>query len=153
MSLRVDLVEAPADGTKAVEFLTGEFLPLVEEFWQRRGREFFRVDHWKLQALDFTQLWMDQRVILVMAYEDDKPAGFILAAQIQPLFYPQRQLHVDQWYDRSQEIEEAMFQYLLDHIKFLQVDALLVPDYGGKNPACLCTSLMRIRCTKVWFRS
>ena len=129
MTIRYDLIDPPADPTKAIEFLTTDFLPLVEEFWKAKGQKFFGVDQWSIQAPDFTQLWLNQSVVLIMAYEDDKPAGFIIAAHLQPLFYQQRQLQVDQWYGRTEEIQRGLFKYLFSNFKFFQAEALVVPEY------------------------
>ena len=134
MTIRYDLIEPPADPTKAIEFLTKDFLPLVDEFWNARGREYFGVEHWSIQAPDFTQLWLNQSVILILAYEDDKPAGFIIAAHLQPLFYQQRQLQVDQWYGRTEEIKKGLFKYLFDNFKFFRAELLTAPDYDGDIP-------------------
>lgn len=127
--LRYDYVEPSSDPLKATGFLTDNFLPLLDEFWTARGAEYYQAEHWDMQAVDFTHLWMNRTLVLIMAYDDDRPAGFILAAQIRPFLQARRALQIEQWYGQSAEVEAGLFKYLGEIFRFFQADSLVVPEY------------------------
>jgi hypothetical protein len=127
--LRYEYVEPSTETLKATDFLTGTFLPLLNEFWKSRGAEYYQAENWDMQAVDFTQLWMNKVLAIILAYDGDQPVGFILAAQVRPFLQARRRFQIEQWYGRSAEIEAGLFKHLGEIFKFFQAEVLVVPEY------------------------
>lgn len=131
MTTRYEYIEPPRDPKAATEFLAKNFLPLFDEFWEAQGREYYKQQNWDINALEFTRIWMDQTLVLLLAYEGDKSVGFILAAQLRPLLYDRGLLRIEQIYGQTPEIVSGLMEYLKTCIKFFRVGEVIVPSVPG----------------------
>jgi hypothetical protein len=127
MTIRYDAAELPNDPAKVVEFLTSKFLPIFNEFWEKQGRKFYGEDQPSFQHVNFTEMLLHKTLTLIMAYDEDQPVGFILAARIRPLVQAKRQFHIEAWYGRTPEIEAGLFDYVWGVFKLIQAEMLVVP--------------------------
>ena len=122
-----NLVEPIKDPKQATEFLAKNFLPLFNEYWEAEGQNHYGEKIWDIKAVDFTELWMRGTLTLILAKEGDSSVGFILGAILRPLLYETRLLRVETWYGRDLEIEQGMFEYLENGLKFMQINEILIP--------------------------
>lgn len=130
-AVKFDLIEPIKNPKEATEFLAKNFLPLFDEYWEAKGKDYYEAKIWDIKAIDFTELWMRGTLTLVLAKEDDKPVGFILGAILRPLLYDTRLLRIEAWYAKDQDIEYDMFTYLENGLKFMQVDEITIPEFGS----------------------
>lgn len=132
--MNVYFAEPPRDPAEGAKFLVEKFLPVFQEFWEKRGRTYYRTDQFDFQAADFTQMWLNKALILLLAEEAGEMRGFLLAAQLRPWLHDGRRLHVEAFYGRTPETEKALVTYLGEIFKYYQAEAVVIPRYDEVPP-------------------
>lgn len=129
-AMRYVFLEKPKTAEDVAHLLGNEIIPIFKEYWDNCGEKFhgrpFGFD--EQGSLSFMRAWVSGAVLMVMAYEDDKPVGFIVMAKLLPLLYQSSILHIDSYYGRSPEILRGLFNFLKSVLGVLSPDEVLVPE-------------------------
>lgn len=128
--MRYVFLEKPKTAEEVSRLLGQDIIPIFKEYWDNCGEKFhgrpFGFD--EQGSLSFMRAWVSGAVLLVMAYEDDKPAGFIVMAKLLPLLYQSSILHIDSYYGRTPEILRGLFDFLKSVLGVLSPDEIIIPD-------------------------
>jgi hypothetical protein len=124
------------DTGKAIEsigdVLTTKFLPLLDEFWKKRGKVYYGTERWSPNmAQGIINLIASRGFFLMLASENGEVKGFIFGMRFQHLMTDKVSLLVEAWYGHTSEVEEAMFKDLSSGLEFLQVDSITLPVYDS----------------------
>jgi hypothetical protein len=135
--IKYEYIEPKREPEQALKFLSEFLFPLIQDFWKETGSAYFKSEVWDLPIIEFAQFWMENKLIVITAEENSIPLGFLLGARVRPLLYQAQVLQVEIWYGKTEEVRQGLFKYLESVFKFLQVDRMLVPDFGKGIPEVL----------------
>jgi hypothetical protein len=113
-----------------VRILADLFVPIYNEFWERRGRAYYGIKDWNINPVPLVQLWAERNLILIMAFEGEEVVGFLMGGRMTPFFQIEANCYVETYYGRDKEIERGLLSCLRNGFKFTSERFLLVPDYG-----------------------
>jgi hypothetical protein len=133
MALICRMLESAGDARQDVEMLAKYVGPLIDAFWRDRGHAWYGTGDWSVQAVPLAQLWMDRTMVIVVAEDDGKPAGFLLGIHLTPLFTKYSVFHVEAYYGTTPEADKAMLDFLRQMFGFTNDHQLALPCYAGEN--------------------
>lgn len=137
MSYRYDLLEPNTDRNKAIDDLTAAIGMLYAESWNRDKESTYRKP-FSLNFAAFTQLWFSSALKLFVAYDDDKPVGFLIGMVFRPLPYDASVFQVEDWYSAGiDELERGLFDYAMHALRFIGCDEVWVADKVDRSPAAM----------------
>ena len=128
------ILEPTGDPERDVRTLVDSFIHLMPRFWEARGREWYGVPDWDVQAVQFTHAWMTGGLAVILAREGPEPAGFLLGAHIRPLLHAGSVFEVEAYYGITAAAEEGLLDYLKEALKFFSERFVSLPDYGDGRP-------------------
>jgi hypothetical protein len=114
--------------------LFNKFVPLLDKFWQTRGRTFFGVETWNIRPEPLAKLWLDRNLLIVLAQDGEKAVGFLMGLYIQPFFMNEGSFTVEAWHGETPEVEAGLIKYVKDAFAFSSEKYLIMPVYDGKVP-------------------
>lgn len=77
--------------------------------------------------------WEAKGIVVIMAYENDKPVGFLIAHKFRPVFMPHVVvLNVERW-QGSDAATRSMFEYIKLIADNTEVDQLHAVDFDGRK--------------------
>ena len=137
MSYKYDLLEPATDRNKAIDDLTAAIGTLYAESWNRdKEAEYKRP--FALNIAAFTNLWFGGALKLFMAYDDDKPIGFLVGMVFRPLPYEASVFQVEDWYSAGiSEVEQGLFDCAVNAIRFIGCSEIWVADKIDRNPKAM----------------
>ncbi|MDR1314804.1 MAG: hypothetical protein LBQ12_14225 [Deltaproteobacteria bacterium] len=131
-----DYVEPKQTPEEAVRFLQEVLFPLCQDFWDARGKSYYKADKWDIPMLDFVQMWMQRTLVIIAARDAGGEAmGFLIGGLVRPFFYKTNILKVEVWHGKTQEVRDGLFAHLGSILKYFSVDRVSVPDFGDGVPA------------------
>jgi hypothetical protein len=146
------LVDLGEDINRIGEIMRDYFVPLFNVFWEKRGREYYEQEKWNVQlAQGMVQMIRDGSLVLVMAEDKYRKnsLGFILGGVLRPMMCDYRSLVVECYYGVTPTVEEKMFEYLGEGLKFMMIKSLIIPAYDGP-PLEAFGKIMRERPNRVF---
>ena len=124
------LLEVEDNPEAVVKTLLKEFIPLMDRFWDARGRAYYSSEHWHIQAVPFTQALMNGSMALILASDGAEPAGFLLGVHLQPMLLPDPAFEVEALYGTTAEAELGLLDYLKQAARFFKERFIVLPDYA-----------------------
>jgi hypothetical protein len=146
------MAQSSGDEKQDIETLAHKFVPMLDAFWDKRGREYYSAKHWSVNPVLLVELWMNKSLILIMATRNDQPVGFLLGTRMITFFRPETICVVDAIYGETQEIETGLVNYLDEAFQFFPERTLLLPVYEGAAPPLKNTTRQSDRTTAVYIR-
>lgn len=125
------LVWCPKTGEEAGEFFNTQLGPLLERHWDEETKR-TGVPH-GLDVPSFLAAWEQKGVLVIMAYKDETPVGFMIAYKFRPLFFMRTVLNVERWHATTTEAEKEMFDYLATVVPVMGVDQVHVVEHEGQK--------------------
>lgn len=116
-------IDPPRNTEKAATLFRDTIIPLLHRYWEERGAKLYGAP-FNLNIVPLMQTWMGNNLVLVIAYDDDKPVGFMFGVKFVPMLYNSVVLQSEIFYGETSEIEEGMFKYLGTIVPFMNVNEL-----------------------------
>lgn len=133
MALSYKFIERPKDVEQAGKVLTDQIMPLLAEYWEKRGKPFYNADI--LFRVDtFVNLWVVNGLVLVMAYDNDQPVGVFIGLKMTPMMFNRAVLQVETCYGRTEEAEQGLYGFLESIMGILGIDELWVFTDTNREP-------------------
>lgn len=118
-------IDPPRGTEKAIEFFRDTLIPLLHKYWEKRGEKLYDAP-FHLNVVPLVQTWMGNSLVLVVAYDDGKPVGFLFGVKFVPMLYNSVVLQTEIFYGETKDIETGMVTYLSTIIPFMNVNELWV---------------------------
>ena len=118
-------IEEPREHSDAIEFMQKTLMPMLNEYWAQRGKSMYGCDM-SFNVLTFTQMWIMGSLLIIIAYEDDKPGGFFIGVRFVPLLYNATAVQAEVYYGRTREIQDGLFKYLMNIIGFMGINEIWI---------------------------
>lgn len=125
MAITYKYIDPPREPNDAVVVMRDTLMPLIQEYWDTKGKSVYGRDL-QFNVLTFIQMWSMGSMVVVIAYEDDKPVGFLLGVRFVPLMYDSVAVQTEVCYGKRAEIEQGLFQYLTTIIHFMNINEVWV---------------------------
>lgn len=129
MTVRCDLLEPIGDIEAAVNRLREELLPLHAKAWAAKAANVGK--NYDFNAVPFVQMWIDKTLRVFMAYDGDKPVGYIIGITYRPMTYMAQVFSVEDWYTPEAEVETALFDYMRSALRFIGCDEIVITQGIG----------------------
>lgn len=133
MAITYKYIDPPATPEKGIEFMQNTMLPLLREYWEKKGKDLYNKDM-NFNVITFVQMWFMGSLVPVIAYDGDKPIGFFIGVRFVPILYDANALQAEVWYAPTQEIEQGMFDYLMTIVGFMNITEVLIETEEPNAP-------------------
>lgn len=130
--IRYEYMDMPKTTEQAVSFMQNQLMPLIDEYWDKRGKDIYEKPL-RFNVMSFVQMWMLGGCVLVMAYDGDKPVGFLLGIRFTPILFKAAVVQTEVWYGVTDEVERGLFEYLSTITKFMDVEEIWVMSDVGSE--------------------
>lgn len=78
--------------------------------------------------------WEAKGIIMIMAFEKDVPVGFLVAHKFRPVFMARTTvLNIERWQAKTEEVTQAMFDYIKIIADNTEIDQLHAVDFVGRK--------------------
>ena len=129
-----DLFEPSNNNDESLERLTREFAPLHMKAWEEVKKRHYNKSY-DLNVAGFAALWLNKSLKIFMAYEDAKTVGYLMGFHFRPMQYQANVFQVEDWYTGgNSEVEEGLFEYMYEGLRFLGVDEVLMTVGSSETP-------------------
>lgn len=132
MAFTYKYIDPPQSPEKAIDFLQHTLVPLLHEYWESEGKKIYNCEMY-FNVLTFVQIWNMGSMAIIIAYDGDKPAGFMLGVKFTPIMYNANALHTELLYAPTPEIRTGILNYLYTIVRFMDINEVWVRD-GGDTP-------------------
>lgn len=133
MAYTYKYIDPPKSPEKAVEFLKDTLMPLVQDYWDAEGKQYYNRDLY-FSILSFIQIWNMGSMCIIIAYDKERPVGFLLGIKFTPLMYNTNALHTEVVYAPTPEIREGILNYLYTIVRFMDISEVWVRDGKTQTP-------------------
>jgi len=113
MPLTYKYIPAPKTVESGIQYLQNELVPMFDEYWTRHGEKIYG-EPAALQIPNLFVMWKHGGLAVVIAYENNKPVGFMFGIRFCPVTYRANALQLELWHCRDAEVEQGMFNYLFE---------------------------------------
>lgn len=131
MALSYKFIKRPEDVEKAGKLLTEQIMPLLAEYWEKRGKSFFHAEQ-VFRVDTFVNLWMVNGLVLIMAYDSEIPVGVFIGLKMTPMMFNRQVMQVETCYGKTPEAEQGLYDFLDSIMGILGIDELWV--FTDTNP-------------------
>lgn len=107
-----------------------DFMGLLAEYWHKNGKSVYGKPL-ALEAQQFAHAWTYGSIIIMMAYEDGKPVGFLMGVMNRAITHDSKMLQIEKWYGKTPEIERGLLNHLYSRLNDLQRTEVVVPEIDG----------------------
>lgn len=121
--MQYKFIEPPRDNQKAVAFMQDTMMPLLMEYWEKEGLSQFKRT-FNFNVVSFVQMWLMGSLLIIIAYDNGKPAGFILGLRFVPVLFDARALQIEVSYTPTEELRKGIYEYLMTIVGFMGIDEL-----------------------------
>ena len=129
-----DLFEPSNNNDESLERLTREFAPLHMKSWEEVKKRHYNKSY-DLNVSAFAALWLNKSLKIFMAYEETKPVGYLIGFHFRPMQYQANVFQVEDWYaSGNKEVEEGLFEYMYEGLRFMGIDEVLVTVGSSETP-------------------
>lgn len=133
--IKCEYIDKPKDTDTAIAFLQETLMPMIFTYWQERGQNVYD-KNFDFNILAFINMWMVGSIELIVAYEDDKPVGFLLGVRFTAMLFRENVVQLEAWYGEREEIERELFAYLERIAKFQDVGEIWLTNDTGSPGYC-----------------
>ncbi len=123
-------IDPPRGTDKATELFRDTLIPLMHTYWEQRGEKLYGAP-FHLNIVPLVQSWMGNSLVLIVAYDDGAPVGFLFGVKFVPMLYNAVVLQAEVFYGPTEEVEKGMITYLSTIIPFMNVNELRVNTLSG----------------------
>lgn len=123
MAISYKFIDKPRTFDEGANCLEYEIYPLLQEFWELKGKGFYDKPL-AFNAPAFVNLWVMNGLVLVLAYEDEKPVGILIGIKYNPMMFDATLLQVETLYGKKPEVEAGLMNYLASITPILGVDEI-----------------------------
>ena len=129
-----DLFEPSNNNDESLDRLTREFAPLHMKSWSETKQRHYGKQY-DLNVAAFASMWLTKSLKIFMAYEEGKPVGFLIGYHFRPMQYQATVFQVEDWYSGgNREVEEGLFEYMYEGLRFMGVDEVLITVGANEQP-------------------
>lgn len=132
MAVTYQYIDPPRTPEKSVDFMQNTFVPLLREYWDTRGKQIYNVDM-QFNLLTFIQMWTMGSLVIIIAYDDNKPVGFFLGVRFVPILFDAAAVQTELYYGKTKEIEEGLFDYLMKIVGFMNINEIWLDSDGSRQ--------------------
>ena len=125
MALQYKFIGRPKDSDECIELLQNDVIPLMTEHWNAYGKPFY-VREFFLNVEGFFNYWMNNGLVIILAYEDNKAVGILIGLRFIPMTFHANILQLETCYGKRAEIEEGLYNYLESISNILDYDELWI---------------------------
>lgn len=133
MPITYDVLEPSNDYEASVKKLSEVIGPLCVKSWEENKKANYGKP-FNLNVVVFTQLWYSKTLKLFVARKDDEIIGFLCGMVFRPLPYDASVFQIEDWYAGGDHVvEEGLFNFLAQALKFIGCDEIWVSTSVGKS--------------------
>ena len=125
MALQYKFIERPKDAEACIELLQSAVIPLMAAHWDKCGKPFYNRDFY-LNLEGFFNYWMNNGLVLIIAYDNSKPVGILIGLRFVPMTFHASILQLETCYGETAEVENGLYNYLESISNILDFDELWV---------------------------
>jgi hypothetical protein len=130
--LKCDVLNPTGDFEADVKTLAESVPPILNEFWEARGREWYRVETLRIDAVFLAQMWSSRATRLILARDGGTVVGLLMGTSLTTFLHGDRVFQVEMYWGRTPEVEAALLAHLAKGLEFMPERYVSLPDYGGK---------------------
>ncbi len=123
MVISYKYIDKPRTFDEGADCLEHEIYPLLQKFWKVRGETFYKKPL-QFNTLAFVNLWVQNGLALVIAYDDKKPVGLFIGITFTPMLFSENVMQVETLYGDTPEIEQGLYDYVASITPILGIDAI-----------------------------
>lgn len=127
-----DYKSVESDHEKSINCLKDEVLPLLKKYWDKYEKN--SGEPLSINMMSFLNMWANDGLAIVIAYDDGKPVGIFMGAKYVPFMYKANTLQVIALYGESSDITDGLFNYVMSNTKFMGLTEIIVDDKMGVMP-------------------
>lgn len=116
-------IEPPTTPEKSVTFVRDVLFPMLGEYWDSLGESVYN-KKMAFNILTFIQMWSLGSLVVVVAYENSTPVGFLLGTRYVPLLYEAAVVQTELCYSARPEVKNGLYEYLTTVVGFMNVNEL-----------------------------
>lgn len=114
-TIKSKLLEYPKSvdaGQKAIEIFNDVLHPLLSEFWYEdiQGQQAYGQEPY-IDVNVLFMSWMSGALVPIVAYEDAKPVGILVAMRFKPLMYDANCLMINHMYAPTSTVKKSLLQF------------------------------------------
>lgn len=151
MSISYKYVPPIQDVNKVTKFFSEDLLPLITQYWNQRGKHIYNREL-QLNLIALIQMWQIGGLLIIVAYDGDKPVGILLGVNFTPLWYGARVSQIEVCFGLTEAIERGLFDYLKQHLDFFNLTEIWVSSEATDYPLSIdwtkCKQLSITRYTR-----
>lgn len=137
MDVYCDILEPEGEPTQALEKLTGVLPDMHARAWAKDKQQYYpnRAYSPNIQAL--SQMWLDRVMKVFVAYDrtTNQPVGFLMGIVFRPIPYQASVFQIEDWFsDGDKEVENTLFKYMKDALRFLGCNEIWLSGVQGDTP-------------------
>ena len=125
MALQYKFIGRPKDSDECIELLQNDVIPLMTEHWNAYGKPFYAREFF-LNVEGFFNYWMNNGLVIILAYEANKAVGILIGLRFIPMTFHANILQLETCYGKRAEIEEGLYNYLESISNILDYDELWI---------------------------
>ena len=123
MAIQCKFIERPRTFEHGSDILEKALFPLINEYWEKEGRNIYKCDL-AFNITAFINLWVTNGLVLLLAYEGDKPVGFLIGIKFTPMLYQRTVMQIETVYGQTDDARNALVAYLDQIQPVLSLDEL-----------------------------
>lgn len=130
-----DLFEPSSNNDESLDRLSKEFAPLHMQAWSDSKQKVYGKSY-DLNVQAFAQLWLARSLKIFMAYDSETRAvGYLMGFHFRPMQYQATVFQVEDWFTAgNSEVEEGLFEYMYEGMRFMGVDEVLITVAANEQP-------------------
>ncbi len=129
-----DLFEPSDNNDESLDRLSKEFAPLHVKSWEKVKHRHYNKAY-DLNVAAFASLWLSKSLKIFIAYEETTPVGYLMGFLFRPMQYQATVFQVEDWYTgNNREMEEGLFDYMYEGLRFMGVDEVLLSVGANETP-------------------
>lgn len=106
---------------------------ILSEFWEARGRSWYKVDNMRIDAVNMARLWYERVLQLMLAREDGDVAGILMGFSSSSVLHVDGVFQVELCWGRNLEVEKELLRFFAEGFKFMPDRFVAFPDYDGRE--------------------
>lgn len=118
-------IDPPRTAEQSIAFMRDTFIPLINEYWKVKGEKTYHARQ-QINILSLVQMWTMGSLLIIVAYDGDKPCGFFLGVRFTPLLFDATAVQAEVYYAPDPDVEKGLFEYLMNIIHFMDINEVWI---------------------------